>query len=338
MQDTENTYWSHDAFLGVWKTPTDGSDHFLAGDFRTFNKVQRLMMREGFSFHQDPEIKKCYPSISKNYFAGRRGGVMFASEIYRTGFRFEFYEDVIRDNPCGGRYHFDKMAKAPYLWRLAVISIRRKIEGLLTSLGLRDRTDPVPKDAMDEVRLHRARLMEFQGPTFYSEERPRYNVEDRDGRLVKDGDTVYFYERNGRLMRGQGFHNINNMWWIIVDRYDVRNICVHDLFTYVPSKHVRKWSPNPLVAISHALERAVKAKNFRKAAVIQDALGRMAQSFDFKKGDKVQVDNPRYKGDGIVDHVNPPFWVWVTLSNGNTWRYEWATVTPAPKEVPVGAV
>ncbi len=49
-------------------------------------------------------------------------------------------------------------------------------------------------------------------------------------------------------------------------------------------------------------------------------------------GDRVKVDNPRFRGKGTVEWLRAPFWVGVKVDgSGNTWRYEWATVKLAQK-------
>jgi hypothetical protein len=335
MRIEERRFHTYDSSLNIWGcTPTTDLS-ILEADWRTYGKVIQLLRQEGFRVTLDRSV---HQRIRKHYHAGRRGDVLFASEAHGVHCKFEFYEDVIRDNKAGGRYHFDKMAKAPYLWRLKVTLLHRKIGGLLHSLGFKDRTDEKPRDAFHEMQLHRTSLEAFHGPRLWADMRHNYNVEDGEGREIKDGEKRWFYERNGRLMRGECWHHINNMWWVIVDRYDLRNIAAFDLFTYDAAKHPRKWSPHPIQNLSRALERVIKAKNYRKAAVMSDALGRMVDSYEFKDGDRVVVDNTRYRGPGIVDHVDPPFKVWVKLPNDNTWAYEWATVRPAPKEVHAGAV
>lgn len=339
MRRDERLFHTYDSTIGVWGTaPTnrfggllDEPDPILGADWKSYNAVMRLLRREGFKITQDPGVAK---SIRGNYHIGRRGDVLFHSEAFPAGFRCEFYEDVIRDNKYGGRYHFDKMAKAPYLWRLQVRLLHRKIGGLLHALGFNDRTDRVPRDSWEEVSMRRASLEGGHGPGIWAQMRQYYNVNDQDDVEIKDGDTRWFYERNGRLMRGTCFHHINNMWWVIVDRFEVRNIAAFDLFKYDPARHPRKWSPYPIQNLSHAIEKTVKARNYKKAAVMSAALARIADSYDFKVGDHVVVDNTRYHGPGVVDNLNPPFRVGVKLPNGNVWAYEWATVKPAPEAAP----
>ncbi len=324
----DKTFHIGDASIHAWCPRTDNSREVIGGDWHTYNAVRRLMRRHGFTFHVDPEMRRQYDRIWRGYHVGRRGDVLFHAEIFPAGCRVQFHEDVVRDNSNGGRYTYDKMQKSPYLWRLRVTLAISRIAELLKKRGFVDRTAPKPKDAMDFVRIKRAEHDEFHAGRISST--PWYNSEDADKAPMKDGDRRCFRARNGRIMRGTVYHNINNMWWVVVDRYEVTNLAAFELFTYDPARHVRKEHPEPVLKMARALERAVKRTDFLRAAAIQGALNRVTTAHDFAPGDRVVVDHPNYRGPGIVDYVQRPFHVGVKLSNGNTWRYEWATVKPAP--------
>lgn len=76
------------------------------------------------------------------------------------------------------------------------------------------------------------------------EEQPSYNGLDRDKKVLRNGDIKYFRHWNGYLYRGRIYHNINNMWWVIVDKYTVRNIAAFDLFDLGPEDfHGRQKRP-----------------------------------------------------------------------------------------------
>jgi hypothetical protein len=58
-----------------------------------------------------------------------------------------------------------------------------------------------------------------------------YNKTDRDRKEIKNGQIKYFRDsRSGRLQRGMVFHNINNMWWVILNGIEYRNIACFQLF------------------------------------------------------------------------------------------------------------
>lgn len=334
--DREKVFSFHDSNLNVWgEMPPPGSNPVMGADRRTYYAVRNLLKKEGYSFGYDPDVKARYKRIFRNYHAGHRKDVFFTSNVYPAGFEFKFFEDVIRDNPNGGRYHFDKMAKAPYLWRLSVELIHRKIAALLERRGFKNVTTKPAQTALEAVEARRAGCMESHGDSF---KRPpqSYNATDQDGVLLLGGETRYFRTPNGHLSRGVVWRGLNNCWDLVLNKTEWTNEATFRLFTFDPKKHLRKESVEPLVNISQALQRAVQARNYLRAAAIQEAISRMAVFYEFRPGDRVQVDNPRYHGLGVVESVRPPFWVLVKTGKegaGNTWRYEWPTVKPYSEPV-----
>lgn len=321
----KNRYWTYDTSICVGTKPGlyDFFERGKEGDWKSYNAVRRALQRLGYSFHQDPEVKKRHRTLAPTHHAGSKGLLHFACDLYQTGFKVEFYEDVVRDNPNGGRYHFDKLKKMPYLVRLQLERARQVILGTLDRLGFLDEREPV-LPPLQEILKDRVKSRH----NYATETQPDYNVQDADGVRLKDGDLRYFWTRNGRLARGPVYYNLNSMWWVITGPRDRDNVSVSQLFTYNSARPMRKLSIEPLVNISRGLRKAIERQDFERAAVIRDVIKRMAGEHDFKKGDQVQVENPRYSGPGVVQYVKPPLWVGVRLSNGNTWDYEWPTVSP----------
>lgn len=73
-----------------------------------------------------------------------------------------------------------------------------------------------------------------------------YNNADRDGKTIFNGDFKYFRDYNGYLACGTVYHNINNMWWVIVNDNDIKNIADFELFDISDSdyrKRVKKGKP-----------------------------------------------------------------------------------------------
>lgn len=330
MRDVDS-FRIHDASIHAWTKDKPRKGTYPTReeeDWVRYNAACSVLEINGFGFHQDPRYRDGYwKSLRRTHHAGSKGDVHFASEVYNAGFSFEFYEDVPRDNKNGGRYSFDKMGQASYLWRKRVELIHTKLANALLTMGFEDHTDPVLDGAHLEVMERRRQHMDWHSKHYESPPSP-YNSKDQDGVLMKGGETRYFYTRNGRLQRGRVYRDLNNVWPIVMNRNEWTCQATFELFTYDPDKHPRKLSKDPLVKINRALERAVRDRNFAKAARIQEAMHRKVDSYEFRVGDHVMVDNPRFHGTGIVDSIDPPFKVWVKLSNGNTWAYEWATVKP----------
>ena len=267
MKDT-NRFRFHDASVNVWTAQAE--------DWASYNTLRKLMRRAGFTFHQNRAIKKQWPSLARTHFAGCRRDVHFVSDIYPAGFKFEFYEDVVRDNRNGGLYHFDKMKKMPYLRRLRVKRTFAAISAALRQLGFRDATRADPHDAFQRMRARRKELEDFQGRDFYRGPVPEYNSKDADGRFLRDGDLRYFRTESGRLLRGTVYRNINNMWWVVLNRSDLRNLASFELFTYNRATHKRKEPPAPLVSMEARLASYVKRQDFERAIGLRDAIQRLA--------------------------------------------------------------
>lgn len=267
------TYWIYDSSLIV-RREIPRTDDFLAFDKELVKSLKRTMKKAGYSFCQDVTVHKL---IRRCHFAGSKDDVFFACEASVTGLKIEFYENVIRDNKCGGRYHFDKMEKMPYLRRLKVQLILQKLAARLEILGFRDSTPVTSKSAEAFVLQERADLIAFQGEKFYED--PRYwihgNSEDADDKQIVEGQVKYFYHWSGTLMRGVAWHHINNMWWVIVNKGEVHNVAAFELFDYDPTRHGRRGCRDAKRRMERKLEKLVKAQQFEKAIGLRDALRKL---------------------------------------------------------------
>lgn len=268
----DRTYLLHDSSLIV-RSDVRGRDNIVAHDLPTFKELRSVFHRAGYICLQDKKVAKC---IRRGYYAGMKDDVHFVLGADPTGFKVEFYEDVIRDNMWGGRYHFDKMAKMPYLRRLKVQLIIGKLIAKLDVLGFADRT-PVKSenDAWAFVLQERADLIAFQGQRMYEEPRAYYNERDADGIDLKDGDIRYFRTWKGSLCRGEVWHHINNMWWVICGRRQVHNVAAFDLFTYDSSKHQRREPVRVLDRLKRKLKKLVDSEEFEKAIGLRDAIRKL---------------------------------------------------------------
>lgn len=245
-------------------------------DTRVYRKVRALLKLDGFSMDMDPWVKKHCTSLKRFHHVGNKGDLHFSSELGPRGIKLIFHEPpaVIRNNSNGGRYTMDKMANMPYLLRKRVLLARNKVVALIEPLGFKDETDYEPLDSRAQVEKRRAEHMRQHGKDAYKNISP-YNNKAGDGTVLVDGEVRYFRGRTGRLKRGQVWHNINNMWWVILDRFRVYNVASYQLFTFDPAKHKRKDPRDPIGTMRAALDRAVKEKKYYRAARISDALSRV---------------------------------------------------------------
>ncbi len=261
--ELDKTFNVYESSVGIWRTST-------AEDWETYEAIRMMMVRDGFSFHQDPHTKKYYRSIARMHHCGNKGDLHFFSKICGRHIEIEFYEDVIRDNKNGGRYHFDKLAKMPYLRRLKALLALRKITAFLTTAGYTDQSKRYSNDALENVMQRRKEIMNFQRANFYEGPREAYNATDADGRMLADGQVRYFWTSNGRLGRGVVYHNLNNMWWVVCNGTHFTNQASFRLFQWGPEMgRKRQASQNQ---IEHHLAKLVKAEKYESAIVLRNQL------------------------------------------------------------------
>ena len=272
MREFDKTYYIYDGTIGIWREHVDERVR------ETYDEIRMMMMNDGWSFHQDPEIKKRYKLISDDHHAGHKRGICFLSSINGRHIEFKFYEPVIRDNPNGGQYTYAKMKKMPYLLRLKVQVALNKIVAYLAANGYVDHSKTYPEDGLAAIMKHRQELCDFKGKDFYQRERQSYNVIDADGKEMFDGDVRYFWTYSGSLHRGVVYRNINNMWWVHTGPYSYQNIANFKLFTWTPAMgRRRRLQPDQVEQrLNDELGKAVKQQKFERAIVLRDLIGRKA--------------------------------------------------------------
>jgi hypothetical protein len=201
------------------------------------------MQDRGFQVGRDPRYVQDYKIISKHHWYGRKGDLEFKAERYPAGWKIEFFQNVNFKNRAGGYYDFDKYKMMPYMVKLVFRNEIRHIKGFLNGLGCVDESNPVYKLASDRVKadyvdswhhfqksMDEFELRDLNGQT----SEMTSNRQDRDKKTIYNGQLKYFRDWGGRLARGVVYHNINNMWWVITNKFELRNQADFDLFDPTP--------------------------------------------------------------------------------------------------------
>ena len=157
--------------------------------------------------------------------------MLFKAEIYPAGFSLKFYQEVNIENKNGGYYDFEKFEMMPYLIKCQYLLIRKSICELIEKNGFENDADSEFKYAIDKV-MHKIKKCNHykEGKELPEYEIPDYNARDKNERKLKNGETKYFRDRKGRLKRGVIYHNINNMWWVVLNKFEYTNIASFDFF------------------------------------------------------------------------------------------------------------
>lgn len=210
--------------------------------YAVLNRLINFLRTRGWNIQKDMSVP---PIIRRGRWCGNKSGLEFKTERYPAGFKFEFFQNINFENPYGGYYDFDKFSKMPYLIRLEFLNELRHMAEFLHSI-LPDLTDITPPEyvlAEDKIKrdyitfgwrnFHKT-MEEFSLSDLDGQTAESYNNKDRDGKEICNGQIKYFRDFNGYLARGKVYHNINNMWWVIVNREKIRNIADFQLFDLTP--------------------------------------------------------------------------------------------------------
>lgn len=221
----------------------EGNPHW-----ENFKDLMLFLGSIGFYVSEDKEIKKNFPSLNETHRAGEFDDLRFKAQYAPIRFEIEFYQDVFHVNSHGGFYDFDKYKKMPYLiqkrydWTLE--KLLEYFEKCGYSIEFPENT--CKGDAFiirDYIRSrHHPQenwfsLKAVDGQTAEHE----MNGTDRDGKILRNGETKYFRDRSGYLLRGKAYHNINNMWWVLLADGQVKNVACFDLFDLKETDFRGRW-------------------------------------------------------------------------------------------------
>jgi hypothetical protein len=264
-------------------------------DWETFHRLLNALAAAGYSFGPDPRIEKNYRSLSKAHRLGRRatpaGDLFVRAEASPLGCQFEFFQEIVTENPNGGRYDFDKRQKMPYLVGKAFEAAVRTARAHLTARGFVETikldspvADPLAYfnqtwDGDYERRRgkHRFERGADGWPTAKEIDRAWENPSQPP---IEHGSVWYFRDRGGRLARGRCYGGINGMWMVIYGPgpRDHTHLSRRELFQCSPAAEPRRVVPKDrgISRLQRELQRAVTTENYERAIVLRDNLKRAA--------------------------------------------------------------
>ncbi|WP_375191846.1 hypothetical protein [Marinobacter sp.] len=280
-----------DASLTVWENPARTSweqwqQYERNFKRQVFKRIVQQLNRLGWSVEVPKDMIEQYSrSFAENHRYCRKGDLQGFLDLSGRCIKFEMWQDVANgENPNGGRYDFDKEQRMPYLLWLEMERTRRRLGSYLCNVfsGYEFRTDrrdgrmnklgPGHMAALEWLDGCYESSWHFKGDTSkYTI--ADYNRESADGAMLNHGQRVWFADRKGRVCTGIAYYNINNMWWVVTGKYDVRNEAASNLYIQCPEnpRHKRNGRLRR-DRLESELSKAVKSMDFHRAQVIKDIL------------------------------------------------------------------
>lgn len=252
--------------VGVVKSDENNNQSLFVG-------LCNLLVRQGFKVNADPYIRKHYPILSPTHRYGRHGALECKLEYYPSGLRVEFFQNVNCQHPNGGYYDFEKLSKMPFLVRMRFEKTRRAIMQHFVGLGFVDETKHEPELALEWIfnRIKTSGHWDGSEPLDWKPDQS-YNSKDANGKIIKPGETKYFYHYgHKRLCRGVVYYGLNNMWWVHTGKHGRENCANFELFDYSEGLERRRIAPKKRAARLEAAKRsAIEKEDYARAAKIRD--------------------------------------------------------------------
>lgn len=314
-----------DASLAVWEEGIprewDLKDKWEAKFKReVFSRIVQTLNRLGWTcVVPEGYIKQYSRSFAENHRDCSKGDLKGFLEIGGRHIEFKMWQGV--NTPTrpdhGGQYESNKEGCMPYVLRLEMERTRRRIRDYLCAV-FADYTfeqkkrsiyrKPLERTAMEHIQQNYAESSHFKGVDFDGYKAKNYglpgNLKSSDGVELTHGQRVWTTDQHGRWVEGTAYYNINNMWWVLLGRYDYTNKACFDLRA-TPPENLRAKQNDRLrrKRLESLLAQAVKAMNYERAAVLRDILFPKREPLFVIQNKEGLYFAPNYSGyrDNLVD-------------------------------------
>lgn len=231
---------------------------------KKWNSIISFLRKRGFSITENPTYIEHYKCLSKNNKIGYKNDVAILLErsiednSHNKFLKLQFgsvknlWKDMKQsfwDNPKDNRY-----TQLSYLENKAVeLEIFKTIKYCEKNWELKLKPDDSALSAeqfiLNKLRenkhihgdvktLNGIKLSIESGVGKHNQ---GYNSKDKNGKKIICGDKKFFYDYNTkRLFFGYAWHNINNMWWVILPKGKFTNISASELFDFDASLPARQ--------------------------------------------------------------------------------------------------
>lgn len=254
---------------------------------QVFARIVQTLHRIGWTV-VIPPTKQNSPLFTLNYRDCSKGDLKGELSVGGRSIKFEMWQGV--NTPTrpdhGGRYESNKEACMPYVLRLEMERTRRRIRDYLCNVFSGYTFDckhrsiyrkPLQFTALEIIQQHYAESWHYKGTDFEEYKAKHYglpgNLRSADGVDLTHGQRVWTTDWHGRWVEGTALYNINNMWWVVLGRYDYTNKACFDLHAAPPPDVRKKQNQRQRrKRLEGLMADAVKAMDFDRAKVLEAIL------------------------------------------------------------------
>ena len=269
----------HDAQLSLWQD--DAQDPTFRRD--VFDGLTRLLGQRGWTIGRDERVHKHYRCISKDHRIARKGELIAALRVAGRSVELEVWAETwVKSNSNGHRYDFDKRKRMGFLTRLRLDLEFSGVVAWASTIATTSVTDA----NKDQRGPHRDGLTALQwierdyADSWHKDKtlgRPvplsERDARSADGGTIKQGATVWFTDRKGRICRGAAFFRLNNIWSIVTSQWGLEHRSSHEIYCEMPDDLRRRRNERERRRrLEGELARAVADMDFERAIVLRGIL------------------------------------------------------------------
>lgn len=239
------------------------------------------LRQKGYNADYDPHYTEHCKCLRKDHYKATKDNVWLFISKYPAGFKIKIdieQNNMVSSSAFWGSYD-DRYTKPTYLENKKIqLSIKHIVDFLSTVDDIEQR-ETEPKDPIKKLwykekensHIHKG-ASSFEELKHYCDNIKMLSDKDRNGNILKCGDVKYFYSwKHGyRLCRCEVWHNINNMWWALVNG-ELSNNASWEYFDYnkdLPKKDTGK----AISKVKQLIGKHSKEMNFEKCIALRNHL------------------------------------------------------------------
>lgn len=265
--------------------PERGKDFTLdVPHYNDWKSLLNYFKKRGFKVSEIPHYIENYNCLSKYHRQAVKGNIIILLEIDATGFKIEVGDirnmfdskDHFKGDYNHGYFKPDYLGSLKIkneIFRLKNSFISRGFEYLPCDDELTEEQHIIEKEKINP-HIHGKNINSLSDISAIVNEYPDgHNNMDANKKRIVSGELKYFYDwKTKRLSCGIAIHNINNMWWVMINGTR-RNLASFELFDFnhdLPKRDQRKR----VQKIQEKLSKMESEKKYLECQKIHDYMTR----------------------------------------------------------------